>query len=94
MSGPVACRACGTLDFVVARSTFKQGRYTPGTRPPIYSQEKLLDELPDYVLSLTWNFAEEILGQQAAYLKRGGRLIIPAPEPRVVGRPAGTQPSP
>jgi SAM-dependent methyltransferase len=78
-----------TLDFVVDRSTFKQGRYTPGTHLPIYSQEKLLEEMPDYVLLLAWNFAEEIFGQQESYLKKGGRFIIPIPEPRVVGWHAG-----
>jgi SAM-dependent methyltransferase len=82
-----------TLDFVVDRSTFKQGYHTPGTRLPIYPQEKLLEEMPDYVLLLTWNFAEEILGQQESYLRRGGRFIIPVPEPRVVGRAAARRPS-
>jgi SAM-dependent methyltransferase len=77
------------IDFVVDRSTFKQGRYMPGTGLPIYPQEKLIEEMPDYVLLLTWNFAEEILEQQESYLRRGGRFIIPVPEPRVVGWPAG-----
>jgi SAM-dependent methyltransferase len=83
-----------TIDFVVDRSTFKQGRYTPGTRLPVYPQERLLEEMPDYVLLLTWNFAEEIFRQQEEYLKRGGRFIIPVPEPRVVGWPAGGGASP
>ena len=73
-----------TLDFVVDRSTVKQGRYTPGTRLPVYPQERLLEEMPDYVLLLTWNFAEEILRQQAEYRSRGGRFIIPLPSPSVV----------
>lgn len=72
------------LDFVVDRSVIKQGRYTPGTHLPIYAPAKLLEAMPDYVLLLTWNFADEIMEQQAEYRSRGGRFIIPIPAVRVI----------
>jgi SAM-dependent methyltransferase len=72
------------LDFVVDRSTVKQGRYTPGTHLLIRPVDALSVERPDYVLLLTWNFRDEILGQQESYRRAGGKFIIPIPEPVVV----------
>ncbi len=72
------------LDFVVDRSTHKQGRFTPGTHLRILPPEELLRSMPDYVLLLTWNFEAEILGQQAEYMKRGGRFVVPLPDVRIV----------
>jgi SAM-dependent methyltransferase len=72
------------VDYVVDRSTVKQGRYTPGTHLPIYPPAKLLEDLPEYTLLLTWNMAAEILEQQAEYRRCGGKFIIPIPEVQVV----------
>lgn len=85
--GSTLLNYCGigreTLDFIVDRSTVKQGLFTPGTHLPILPPEILLSRPPDYVLLLTWNFADEILAQQQIFRDRGGRFIIPIPEPKV-----------
>lgn len=72
------------LDFVVDRSTVKQGLYTPGSHLPIFGPEYLTRQMPDILLLLTWNFADEILKQQAEYRQRGGQFLIPLPEPKLV----------
>jgi SAM-dependent methyltransferase len=86
--GATMLNACGigteTLDFVADRSQYKQGRFMPGVHLPVVAPERLIQERPDEVLLLTWNFADEILEQQAAYRARGGRFVIPVPEPRIV----------
>jgi SAM-dependent methyltransferase len=85
--GSTLLNYCGigreTIDFVVDRSPHKQGRYTPGTHLPIHAPERLLEQMPDEVLLLTWNLADEILAQQAEYRRRGGRFLIPIPNLRV-----------
>jgi SAM-dependent methyltransferase len=73
-----------TLDFVADRSTYKQGRLTPGTHIPIVAPDELTKRRPDYTLLLTWNFADEILAQQQAYRDAGGRFIVPVPRVKII----------
>lgn len=85
--GSTLMNFCGVderlVDYVVDRSTVKQGFHTPGNKLKIYDPQKLVEDRPDYCLLLTWNFAQEILEQQAEYRELGGKFIIPIPELRV-----------
>lgn len=84
--GSTLMMACGItseqLAFVADRSPHKQGRCTPGNHVPIVPTSEILRRQPDVLLLLTWNFADEILAQEAEYRRRGGRFLAPVPEVR------------
>ena len=74
------------VDFVVDRNVHKHGRCMPGTHQPILAPDALLAAQPDYVLLLAWNFRTEVIAQQAEYVRRGGRFIVPVPWPELSSR--------
>jgi SAM-dependent methyltransferase len=73
-----------TLDFVTEKSALKIGLNTPGGLIPVCSDDKLLEDAPDYALLLAWNFATEIMNNNKEYIARGGKFIIPIPTPRII----------
>ena len=56
----------------------------PGVHIPIHEPERILKDMPDYVVILPWNFKDEILSQQALYREKGGKFIVPVPWPEVI----------
>ncbi len=72
------------LPYTVDRSPLKIGMLAPGSHIPIYPVERLLEEPPDYVFLLAWNFADEILEFLRPVRERGTRVLLPIPEPRII----------
>jgi SAM-dependent methyltransferase len=86
--GATLLNYCGlgpdVIEYVVDRSSHKQGLYMPGVRLPIGPPALLAERPPDYLLILAWNLADEIMRQQAAFRAAGGRFILPIPEVRII----------
>ena len=70
--------------YVVDRNVHKQGLRMPGVLLPIHDPTRLLEDQPDFLLLLAWNFKDEIMRQQEEYRRRGGRFIVPLPAPEVI----------
>ncbi len=68
------------VEFTVDRNPYKQGRFLPGTRIPIFGPERIEQARPDYVLILPWNIKDEIMEQLACIRQWGGQFVVPIPE--------------
>ncbi len=89
--GNTLLNTCGIspkeLDYIIDNTPFKQGKVAPGSCIPVRPPELLLTDQPDYALLLAWNFAPEIIRRETEFQKRGGRFIVPIPEPKIVPFP-------
>jgi SAM-dependent methyltransferase len=72
------------LPFTVDVSPLKVGLYTPGSRIPVLPVQEIFDQQPDFVLILAWNFAPEIMEFLRPFQEKGGRFILPIPEPKII----------
>ncbi len=69
----------GTISYVVDRNTHKVGKFMPGIRLPIRDVSELTISVPDYLLILPWNFADEIVEQEKEYRRLGGTFLRAVP---------------
>jgi 2-polyprenyl-3-methyl-5-hydroxy-6-metoxy-1,4-benzoquinol methylase len=68
------------IPYVVDRNPFKQGKYLPGSRIPITTENRIKEEKPDYILILPWNIKDEVISQLAYVRKWGGKFVTAVPE--------------
>ncbi|OHC73441.1 MAG: methyltransferase [Rhodospirillales bacterium RIFCSPLOWO2_12_FULL_58_28] len=74
----------GALEFLTEKCPLKIGRFAPGSHLPVLPDSALMTENIDYALILAWNFKDEIMANLSAFKSKGGRFIIPIPEPMIV----------
>jgi NDP-4-keto-2,6-dideoxyhexose 3-C-methyltransferase len=74
------------ITAIAERSPYKFGYRTIGTNIPIVSEEEMRVAQPDYLLVLPWHFIDEFERREADYLDKGGALLVPCPNFRIVKR--------
>jgi len=68
------------IDFVCDLTPAKQGMYLPGSRIPVFSEDKLREERPDYIVILPWNWRDAIADRLAFTREWGAKLVVAIPE--------------
>lgn len=72
------------LPWISDRMPEKHGLVTAGTNIPIISEEESERLRPDYYLVGPYHFIDALVERERAFVARGGRFIVPMPEPREV----------
>lgn len=67
------------LPFVADRNPAKQGKFLPGCRIPIFAEEHLKKNRPDYVVILPWNLRTEVVEQLAYIREWSGQFVTAVP---------------
>jgi C-methyltransferase C-terminal domain/Methyltransferase domain/Putative zinc binding domain len=70
--------------YIIDKNPLKQGRLAPGSRIPVVGPDHLDRHPVDVLLVLAWNLKDEIIAEQSAFAARGGRFLIPIPDPTLV----------
>lgn len=73
------------IPLAVDKNPDKAGRYIAGTGIRCITLEQYRADPPDLLFVLPYQFRREIMRQEAAFLRRGGRMLFAIPEVRIVG---------
>ena len=63
------------IDYIVDDNPLKHNKILPGVKIPIYSREKLQENLPDVIIVMAWNFIKEIKESNQDLIDKGVKFI-------------------
>lgn len=68
------------LPWVVDRNPAKAGKFMPGSRIPIVTEDQIHAERPDLIVILPWNIKDEVMEQLSYAREWGARFVTAIPE--------------
>lgn len=72
------------IESAIEKAPLKIGLFTPGSHIPVVDEAEAMQNPADYLLMLAWNFKDELLQKNSEFRSKGGKFIIPIPEPVIV----------
>ena len=67
------------IDYITDITPDKQGKLSPGMHIPVISPEVGMNNSVDFAYLGAWNFANEIMEKESAFIERGGKFITHVP---------------
>jgi hypothetical protein len=68
------------IRYATDATAAKKGKFMPGCHFPIFAQDELLEQRPDYLVILPWNIAVEVKQQNARMAKLGTKFVTAVPK--------------
>ena len=72
------------LPWVVDRNPAKAGKFMPGSRIPIVTEDHIREARPDLIVILPWNIKDEVIAQLDYAREWGVQFVTAIPELRVL----------
>ena len=72
------------IDYFYDTTSYKIGRYLPGSKILIKKYKKLDKKNIDFAFLGAWNFKEEIFKKEKNFIKKGGKFITHTPTPKII----------
>ncbi|MEO8583926.1 MAG: class I SAM-dependent methyltransferase [Flavitalea sp.] len=72
------------IEYVIDLNPYKQGKWMPASHIPIYNEDYLKSDKPDFVVILPWNLKDEITAQLSYIGEWDGKFVVPIPKLHVV----------
>jgi ubiquinone/menaquinone biosynthesis C-methylase UbiE len=70
------------ISYIADETPEKIGKYSPGTGIPIVHIDEIRNNVPDYIVILSWNFKQEIMEKLNSFYE--GKFIVPIPHFEII----------